>query len=125
MGLSRASRLLPRQHHGAALNTDRAPSEALSAVLELLRLERTGHDTCTAQCHATWDLSEEGRTAGWQALATAPVPVGYDPSIIPGWDAPSSPTFGILRLRPWRLHVMPGAVMLQGQGAPMSWQDGD
>jgi hypothetical protein len=81
------------------------------------------HDTCTAQCHATWDLSDAGRAAGWQALATAPAPVGYDPAIIAGWDEPSAPAFGILRLRPWRLHVMPGAVMLQGQGAPMAWQD--
>jgi hypothetical protein len=81
------------------------------------------HDTCTAQCHATWDHSDEGRAAGWQALATAPAPVGYDPAIIAGWDDPSSPSFGILRLRPWRLHVMAGAVMLQGQGEPMSWQD--
>lgn len=79
------------------------------------------HDTCTAQCDATWDLTDEGRAEGWQALATAPAPVGYDPSIIPGWDDPTSPTFGILRLRPWRLHVMPGAVMLEGRGAPLSW----
>jgi hypothetical protein len=80
------------------------------------------HDTCTALCSATWDLSEEGRAAGWQAFATAPAPVGYDPAIIPGWDDPSSPGFGILRVEPWRLHVMAGSVMLQGAGAPMTWR---
>lgn len=83
------------------------------------------HDTCTAQCHAAWDLSDEGRRAGWEALATAPAPVGYDPAIIPGWDEPTSPSFGILRLRPWRLHVMPGAVMLSGSGEVLRWQDTD
>ncbi|HEX6418630.1 MAG TPA: pyridoxamine 5'-phosphate oxidase family protein [Acidimicrobiales bacterium] len=80
-------------------------------------------DTCTAQCHATWDLSDEGRRAGWQALATAPPPVGYDPAVIPGWDEPTSPAFGILRLTPWRLHVMPGTVMLAGRGEVLRWQD--
>ena len=65
MGLSGARRLLPGQHDGAALNTDRAPSEALSAVLELLRLERTGHDVCTGSSlnHLT------GRIYGGQVLA--------------------------------------------------------
>ena len=54
------------------------------------------HDTCTAQCHTEWDLSDDGRAAGWEALETAPQPVGYDPSIIPGWDTPTSEGFGIL-----------------------------
>lgn len=51
-------------------------------------------------CHASWDLGDAGRRAGWQALATAPPPVGYDPSLIPGWDDPTADTFGILRLAP-------------------------
>lgn len=79
------------------------------------------HDTCTAQCAVEWDLSDEGRRAGWDALATAPAPVGYDPSIIPGWTEPTADGFAILRLTPWRLHVMAGTVMLEGKGAPMSW----
>jgi hypothetical protein len=82
------------------------------------------HDTCTAQCHAEWDLSPEGRAAGWRALRDAPAPVGYDPSIIPGWDAPDAPAFAILRLRPWRLHLMPGSVLLKGEGEVLTWQDG-
>lgn len=81
------------------------------------------HDTCTALCHATWDLSEEGRRQGWDALASAPAPVGYDPRIIPGWDDPMASSFGILRLRPWRLHVMPGSVMLAGQGEVLTWRE--
>jgi hypothetical protein len=80
------------------------------------------HDTCTAQCDTAWDLSPEGRAAGWQALESAPEPVGDDPSIIPGWEDAGSPTFGILRLRPWRLHVMPGSLMLSGQGEQLHWR---
>jgi len=80
------------------------------------------HDTCTAQCRATWDLSEEGRLAGWEAFATAPPPVGFDPAIVAGWETPLSPTFGILHLEPWRLQVLPGSVMLGGAGEVLVWQ---
>ena len=40
--------------------------------------------------------------AGWRRFADGPAPVGYDPSIIPGWDGPESPPFGVLRLTPHR-----------------------
>lgn len=78
-------------------------------------------DTCSANCAAEWDLSPEGRQAGWNALATAPAPVGYDPSIVPGWDAPTSDSFAILRLTPWWLRVMPGTAMLEGKGDVATW----
>ena len=80
-------------------------------------------DTCTAQCHASWDHSDAGRQAGWEALASAPSPVGYDPALIPGWDDPTAPGFGILRVTPWRLRVMPGTVMLAGHGEILRWRD--
>lgn len=82
------------------------------------------HDTCSAYCDAEWDLSDEGRAASWEAFASAPAPVGYDPSIIPAWESPASPEFGILRLRPWRLHVMPASVMLEGKGEVLTWRAG-
>lgn len=81
-------------------------------------------DTCTALCDAAWDDSPEGRRAGWDALAGAPEPVGYDPAIIPGWDGPESAGFGILRLRPWRVRVMDGTVLLGQGGATLTWQRG-
>jgi hypothetical protein len=83
---------------------------------------RPSQDTCSAACDVAWDDSVEGRTAGWEALAHGPEPVGYDPAIVPGWDEPTSPAFGILRLRPWRLHVMPGTVMLGQGGDVLTWQ---
>ena len=69
-------------------------------------------DTCTADCRATWDDSAELREAGWRRFATAPPPVGYDPSIVEPWTDPAAPAFGILRLEPTRLRVMPGSVMM-------------
>ncbi|HET6967939.1 MAG TPA: pyridoxamine 5'-phosphate oxidase family protein [Ornithinibacter sp.] len=79
------------------------------------------HDTCTADCDASWELSPEERQAGWDRFATAPAPVGYDPKIIPQWPDPQAPEFGVLRLEPRWLRVMPGTVLLRGQGEILTW----
>lgn len=79
-------------------------------------------DTCTADCRAVWEESDDERAAGWDRFADGPSPVGYDPSIVPGWDSPASPGFGILRLEPDRLRVMPGSVLLRGEGEVLTWR---
>jgi hypothetical protein len=79
------------------------------------------HDTCTADCAAEWETSPEARRAGWDRFLHGPAPVGYDPSIIPPWTSPDAAAFGVLRLTPTRLRVMPGAVMLRGEGRSSSW----
>ncbi|MBY5163715.1 pyridoxamine 5'-phosphate oxidase family protein [Salsipaludibacter albus] len=78
-------------------------------------------DTCTAECDTAWVLDDQGREDLWERFATAPAPVGYDPSVVPAWTEPTAATFAGLRLAPTRLRVMPGAVMLQGRGEPLSW----
>ena len=80
------------------------------------------HDTCTADCDAAFDTEPADRAAGWERFASGPSPVGYDPSIIPGWTSPDAAEFGILRLTPHRLRVMPGTVMLSGQGETLTWR---
>ena len=80
------------------------------------------HDTCTADCAATFETTPEERAAGWARFADGPAPVGYDPAIIPGWDGPQSPEFGILRLTPHRLRVMPGTLMMAGHGELLTWR---
>ena len=82
----------------------------------------TIHDTCTVDCDTTWEASPEQLAAGWNRFAEAPAPVGYDPAMIPGWESPASPGFGILRLEPTRLRVMPGELMMQGRGQLLSWR---
>jgi hypothetical protein len=84
------------------------------------------HDTCVAECRAEWILDDDGRLAVWERLRTAPEPVGYDPAAIPPWaDGPTGPAFAGLRLAPWRLRVMPGAVMMEGRGELLlAWQEG-
>lgn len=60
----------------------------------------------------------------WEKFATAPEPVGYDPYIIPMWkDGPASDQFAVLRLAPYRLRVMPGTVMTEGEGAVLTWSN--
>jgi hypothetical protein len=78
-------------------------------------------DTCTADCRATLHLDEETCRAVWDRFVQAPPPVGYDPSIIPGWDAPESPSFAAIQLQPHRLRVFPGTVLLGGGGRVLSW----
>lgn len=82
----------------------------------------TNHDTCTASCATAWELSDTEREAGWRRFAEAPASVGYDPAIIPGWDTPQSPGFGILRLEPTLLRVMEGSRMASGVGRLLQWR---
>jgi hypothetical protein len=79
-------------------------------------------DTCTAGCDVAWEVSPEARRAGWDRFANGPAPVGYDPSIIPGWTSPDVESFGVIRLSPKRLSLMEGSVMMRGEGRAMSWR---
>jgi hypothetical protein len=79
-------------------------------------------NTCVAECNATWAFDDATRKMAWDMFANAPAPVGYDPAIIPGWDGPTSDAFAVLKLDPWRLRVMPGSVMMAGEGEVLVWQ---
>jgi hypothetical protein len=80
------------------------------------------HDTCSATCRAVWESTAPERQSGWDRFLHAPAPVGYDPSIIPQWTSPEADEFGILRLEPDALRVMPGSLMLQGTGELLTWR---
>jgi hypothetical protein len=81
------------------------------------------HDVATADCNTAWELGVDDKRAGWQRFVDGPSPVGYDPSIIPGWDSPESEAFGILRLEPQYLRVFPGSLLLRGTGDLLTWSD--
>jgi hypothetical protein len=53
----------------------------------------------------------------------APAALGYDPSIIPGWENALAESFAVLKMTPWRLRVMPASVLLSGTGETLVWQD--
>lgn len=82
------------------------------------------HDTCVAECEAEWAFDLATRERVWNLFKSAPPPVGYDPAMIPAWEGPDSPSFAVLRLRPWRLRVMPGSALLTGQGEVLTWRSG-
>jgi hypothetical protein len=58
----------------------------------------------------------------WDLFLNAPPPVGYDPRIVPAWTSPAADAFAALRLRPWRLRVFPGTVLMGQGGEVLVWQ---
>jgi hypothetical protein len=83
----------------------------------------TNHDTCVAECHASWAFDEKTRTMLWNLFASTPEPLGYNPAIIPTWTSPTCDAFVALRLEPWRLRVMPGSVLTGQGGKLLTWQE--
>lgn len=79
------------------------------------------HDTCAAVCRTQWCEDLGTREWLWDAFANAPAPLGFDPSMIPGWDGPASEGFMALKLTPSRLRVFPGTVLLTGTGTVLTW----
>jgi Pyridoxamine 5'-phosphate oxidase len=80
------------------------------------------HDTCAADCIASWADDAVTRHRTWHLFADAAQPVGYDPRIVPGWDSADSPGFRVLRLDPYRLRVFPGSVLLGEGGEVLHWR---
>lgn len=80
------------------------------------------HDTCTATCTTAWESTDAQREAGWKRFAEAPAPVGYNPKIIPGWETPLAPRFGILRIEPVALRLLEGSLMTGGSGRRLAWK---
>ncbi len=82
-------------------------------------------DTCVADCQVSWIFEDEMRTTIWNLFKSTPEPVGYDPAIIPAWDSPTSDSFAVLKLAPWRLRVFPGSVLLGQGGDVLMWRNLD
>lgn len=81
------------------------------------------HDTCVAECRATWIFDDDGRRRVWDRFLNTPPPVGYDPTIIAGWTSPTCDAFAGMQLEPWRLRVFPGT-LLKGQGGQiLTWRE--
>ena len=80
------------------------------------------HDTCVAECSATWGFDNETRTMVWNLFLSTPEPLGYNPRIIPAWESPTCEAFAVIRLDPWRLRVLPGSALLGKGGEVLVWQ---
>ena len=80
------------------------------------------HNTCVAECKATWHFDIETRQRVWDRYLELPEPLGYNPTIIPGWESAESEGFSVLRFDPWRLRVFPGDVLTGQGGEVLVWQ---
>jgi general stress protein 26 len=107
----------------ASTATDSPKLEHLRDVPVLsLTYWNPGQDTCTADCRVEVVDDDATRAAAWERFTSTPPPAGFDPAIHPDWESPASPTFGVLRLTPEWLRVMPGSLMLQGTGELWTWR---
>ena len=79
-------------------------------------------DTCTAECDVVIERDLAERAAAWQRFLDTPAPAGFDPAIHPDWEDHRSPTFGVWRLEPTWLRVMPGTLMTEGRGEVWTWR---
>ena len=80
------------------------------------------HDTCSAECRAEWVEPDE-RARVWQSVRrrTRARRLRPDDRARVEGRARAPTAFAALRLRPWRLRVMPGSAMLDGQGRVLTW----
>lgn len=81
------------------------------------------HDTCVAECRASWAFDDETRTMVWNLFLNGPEPVGYNPAIVPAWTGPTADAFAVLRLEPWHLRVFPGSVLMGQGGEVLTWRE--
>jgi general stress protein 26 len=76
------------------------------------------HEQVYADCRAEWDDSMDQKRRIWDLYKTTPPPLGYDPGMI--WKGgPEDPTFGLLKLTPWRVELFSLADMMGG--GPKVW----
>ena len=72
------------------------------------------HQQIYVDAKAEWDDDPATKQRIWDLYKNTPPPLGYDPSIIPGWDSAASPAFGLLKLTPWRIEISGLADMATG-----------
>src|SRR5438046_9962466 len=67
-------------------------------------------------CRAEWADDPADKARLWDLFAATPPPIGYDP--IAFWPhGKQDPTFGVLKLTPWRIEVTSLADLVSGSGA--------
>ena len=68
---------------------------------------------------AEWVDADAEKRRVWDLVKKTPEPVGYDPALI--WNAgPADPTYGVLKLTPWRIEVSSLAELMTGKA--MIWK---
>ena len=71
------------------------------------------HEQVYADCRAEWEEDPAAKQRIWDLLKDTPMPVGYDPGLF--WKSPQDPSYGVLKLTPWRIEVWSLQEMMQGK----------
>ncbi len=61
------------------------------------------HEQAMIDCEAAWEDGPGEKQRVWTLFRNTPPPLGYDLGML--WKNVEDPTFGLLRLRPWRISV--------------------
>jgi general stress protein 26 len=81
------------------------------------------HKQIYAECKAEWEDNPDEKRRIWELYKSTPPPLGYDPAMIPDWkDGPDSPSFGVLKLTPWRIELSSIQDMMAGK-PPQVWRN--
>jgi hypothetical protein len=78
------------------------------------------HKQLYAECRTEWEDGSITKTRIWELYKSTPPPLGYDPAMI--WkEGPADPTYGVLKLIPWRIEVSSIMDMMSGK-EPQVWR---
>jgi general stress protein 26 len=78
------------------------------------------HQQVFADCVASWEDDPSEKERVWELFKTTPEPMGYNPELF--WrGGPSDPTFGALKLSPWRIELWSLQDMMSGK-EPRVWR---
>ena len=78
------------------------------------------HQQVYADCKAEWLDGQAEKLRIWELYKTTPPPLGYDPQII--WQGgPSDPSYGLLKLTPWRVELYALQDLVSG-APPKVWK---
>lgn len=78
------------------------------------------HDQVYADCKAEWEDDPAEKERIWNFIKNTPEPLGYDLSMF--WpEGPTSESYGVLKLTPWRIEISSLGDMVQGK-PPQVWR---
>jgi general stress protein 26 len=78
------------------------------------------HQQVYAECATAWEDDPGEKKRIWELYKSTPPPLGYDPGMI--WkEGPEDPTYGVLKLTPWRIEISSIMDMMSGK-EPQVWR---
>lgn len=77
------------------------------------------HEQVQVECRAEWDDSSAAKRHLWDLFKSTPAPLGYDLGTF--WKSVDDPTFGALKLIPWRIEIWSVGALAKGE-PPLVWR---